>query len=322
MRKVDAHIHYIGDHSDCLVLLGRLDLKLLNVCVAHDSEDPWLARAATYRQLAQKHPSFYAWATTFAPPDFSDPDYVDRVIRGLERDRDAVACKVWKNVGMAIRKPSGDFLMVDDPLFDPIYRYLARSGKTLLTHIGEPLACWLPLDNTDSHYGYYSQHPEWHMYNRPGYPSHQELIDARDRVLAKYPQLRVVGAHLGSLEHDVREVAKRLERYPNFAVDTAARIKDLGQQDVDLVREFFVHYQDRILFGTDIVEREPLSSLAESDRRAKLRAVEERYSDAFRYFELDQVVTVRGRKAQGLGLDEEVLAKVYCENAQRWYPGI
>jgi hypothetical protein len=175
------------------------------------------------------------------------------------------------------------------------------------------------LDPQDPHYGYYSSHPEWHLYGKPGYPSHRELMDARDRVLAKHARLRVVGAHLGSLEHDVAEVARRLERYPNFAVDTSARLADLACQDRDVVRHFFVHYQDRILFGTDIVERVLQSSLSDQARGEALERLRTRYQAEFTYFESEGQVEVRGRTVRGLGLPQEVLTKLYSANACAWY---
>lgn len=323
MPKIDAHVHCSGDHPDCLSMLERLDLKMLNVCVASSSHPDWRAEAAECRALAKAYPTRYAWCTTFDPPDFS-ADYVERVIADLQKafQAGAVACKFWKNIGMEIRKPSGEYLLIDDPLFDPIYEYLAWVGKPALMHIAEPIACWQPLDENNIHYGYYSQHPEWHMYGKSGVPSHQELIEARDRVLAKHPKLRVIGAHMGSLEHDVREVAKRLDRYPNFAVDTSARIRDLAVQDPQLVREFFLAYADRILFGTDIVERRPFSDLSENERQARLQSLEEHYRAEFAYYETSGPVMLRGRQFQGLGLPAEVLDKFYYTNALAWYPGL
>jgi hypothetical protein len=328
MKMIDAHVHCIGDHPDCIALLDRLDLKLLNVCVVHDTSGQWRVQAEQYRRLAETYPGQYAWCTSFELPDLTGDgaiaEYGKRAIAGLKQDfaAGAVGCKIWKNVGMALRKPSGAFLMVDDPLFDPIYDYLARVGQPLLMHIGEPLTCWQPLCQDAPHSGYYSQHPEWHMYGKPGYPSHQEIIDARDQVLARHPDLRAVGAHLGSLEYDVAEIARRLDRYPNFAVDTSARLIDLAGQDPAHVRAFFVAYQDRILFGTDIVHRQPFSALPPSERQSQLLLIQERYREQFAYFESDQGVTLRGREVQGLGLPQEVLEKLYATNASRWYPGL
>ena len=321
MLKVDTHIHVNGDHPQFLALLERLDLKLFNVCVAHGGGD-WRTWAAACQALTGRHSERYAWCTTFDLPDFT-PDYAERVIVALEADfSSAIACKVWKNIGMELRKPSGEFLMIDDPLFDPIYEYLARSGRTLLMHIGEPLACWQPLDEGKPHYGYYRDHPEWHMYTKPEYPSHQEIIDARDRVLAKYPGLRAVGAHLGSLEYDVAEIAKRLDAYPNFAVDTSARMNDLAVQDRETVRQFMEAYQDRVLWGTDMVMREALSSVPDEDRQARLERAEGVWQREFRYYETAETFQVAHREVQGLALSPAVLQKLYCANAAQWYPGV
>lgn len=323
MLRIDAHVHYNGDHKECLELLERLDLKLLNVSVAHGPDDPWRERAEAFRALAQAHPERYAWCTTIDEPDGSD-DWAERAIAGLETDfrQGAIACKVWKNIGMSARKPSGEFLMVDDPIFDPIYAYLARSGRTVLMHIGEPLACWQPLDENDPHYAYYSAHPAWHMYGKAGYPSYQELMDARDHVLAKFPQMRVVGAHLGSLEYSVKEIAKRLDRYPNFAVDTSARTKDLACQDREAVRAFFSTYADRVLFGTDAVIRESHRAMSQEERSAALAGMAERYEREFAYYERDREMEVAGRTVRGLGLATGVLEQLYYGNAARWYRGL
>jgi hypothetical protein len=121
MTKVDAHIHVNGDTAACLALFERMDIKLFNICVAHTGED-WRAWRADCQALAEQQPARYAWCTTFDLPDFS-ADWAERVIAELEQDfaRGAIACKVWKNIGMELRTPSGEFLMVDDPLFDPVF---------------------------------------------------------------------------------------------------------------------------------------------------------------------------------------------------------
>lgn len=324
MQRIDAHIHYFGDHPENIALFEKYNLKLFNVCVAHGVNSLWRERAKVYQQLVRDYPQHYAWCTTFDPPAFDDQDYAERVIAELEQDFNAgaVACKFWKNIGMDIRKPDGTFLMIDDPIFAPIYKYLIAVGKPALMHIAEPLECWQPLDENGVHYGYYSQHPEWHMYNKPDYPSHQALMDARDHVLDLYPDLRLVGAHLGSLEYDVAEIAKRLDRYPNFAVDTSARLKDLAVQDSATVRQFFLDYEDRILFGTDIVQRLSIAAMSADERTHHLQAVQHKYETEFAYYESVNTVTIQGREVQGLGLPRNVLEKLYAINAQSWFPGI
>jgi predicted TIM-barrel fold metal-dependent hydrolase len=324
MRRIDSHIHYAGDHPDDLALLEHLGLKLLNVCVAHDATG-WLESADIFGALSRDHPEAYAWVTSFDPAGFEEPDYADRVVEGLKKDLadGAVACKAWKNIGMEIRKSSGEFIMIDDPVYQPVFEFLEREGVTLLGHLAEPLQCWKPLDESDPHYGYYKNNPKWHLHGKPGYPSHQDIIDARDRVVERHPGLRFVGAHIGSLEHDVAEVARRFDRYPNFAVDTSARTRDLAVQDPAVVRQFFADYPDRILFGTDVVSRRPVSSeLSPEDRNARLDSLEIRYRQEFAFFESTGTTELRGREVEALGFPEDILEKFYCTNARAWYPGI
>lgn len=324
MSIIDAHIHYGDDHPDLLAFFDEYDLKLLNICVAHSGESWQTTQAERYRDLSARRSNHFAWCTTFDLPRFDDPDYVENVIERLDRDfaAGAVACKVWKNLGMEVKTPAGDFFMVDDPLLDPIFDHIASQDRTLLMHIAEPLACWQPLNDQNPHYGYYSRNPEWHMYTRPDYPSHQQLMDARDHLIEKHPDLRMIGAHLGSLEYDVDEVAARLDRYPNFAVDTSARLVDMAIQDSDKVRQFFVDYADRVLFGTDVVMRQAPSAMDAEDRAQAIQSLRETYEMNFAYFESGEDLTLRGRNTRGLALPQEVLTRIYRTNAERWYPGL
>lgn len=323
-QRIDAHIHYADNAPALLDLLDSFDLRLLNICFAADYEDDWRAQRELYAGMQAEHPKRYAWCTTFDLPRFDDGRYVESVMESLREDfdRGAVGCKIWKNIGMAVRRPDGTFLMIDDPLFAPILEYLAKQDQTLLMHMAEPLACWQPLDERSPHYDYYRTHPQWHMYNHPDYPSHSDLIAARDRVVARHPDLRIVGAHLGSLEYDVDEVAARLDAYPNFVVDISARLGDLAMQDSGKVRRFFLDYADRILFGTDVVMRKRPSTLSEDERRAAIEALRDTYELHFAYLESDGPLSARGIETTGLNLPQSCLKKVYRENALRWYPAL
>ena len=330
VRRIDAHVHLTSDGEAGLALLADLDLKLLNVAVPRQDREAWRARLAPWRALADAHPDHFAWVTGFDLPTWDadgklEPGYAERAIEELGADfaAGAVGCKIWKNVGMEIVKPSGEYLMVDDPLYDPIYDYLASKDSTLLLHIGEPLACWQPLDDpANPHYGYYSSNPQWHMHGRTDMPSHADLVDARDRMVAGHPRLRVVGAHLGSLEYDVDAVAQRLDEFPNLAVDTSARLLDLALQDTDKVRAFLERYRDRVLFGTDLVDGEPWSQrpAVEADERA--RSTRARFEAEFAYYERDGEVHIRDRNVRALGLAGDLLDDLFAGNARRWYPGL
>ncbi|MCH2176332.1 MAG: amidohydrolase [Lentisphaeria bacterium] len=315
MKRIDAHCHYNGINEHLLALLGRLNLLTVNISVAMPGE-LWLRQNAFYLRQLQERPDHFAWITSFPVPEGDTSGYVDQCIAGLELDFEAgaIGCKIWKNIGMDLVDGAGRLYKCDDEIFQPIYEYLTAKKKPLLMHIGEPLACWLPLEENKPHCGYYKSEPQWHMYNFPEKPHHQMHIDARDQVLERNPELVVVGAHWGSLEYDTDEIGKRLDRYPNFYVDSSARLWDIALQETTKVKEFFEEYQDRLLWGTDAVAMTPdfndFSAIAISDidYAAALYQVE------FAYYEGDHV-DIWGNHYKGLALPQSILNKFYVQNA-------
>ena len=123
-------------------------------------------------------------------------------------------------------------------------------------------------------------------------------------------------------EYDVAEIAQRLDLFPNFAVDTSAGQLDLACQDSAIVRQFITTYRDRILYGSDMVYNEFSSELEPTARQERLASAKARWQMEFAYYELSDMVDVRGRLVQGLGLATDVLEDLYYRNAERWYPGL
>jgi predicted TIM-barrel fold metal-dependent hydrolase len=272
--------------------------------------------------VGRKYPDVLWVTTTFDLLRRNDPTYVTDVIAhlGSTFDRGAVGVKVWKEIGMEIKRPDGTFILPDDPLFDPIYAFIAKRGRPLHAHLGEPIEAWLPLNPESVSYNYYKGNPEWHLYNKPEYPTHAAIIEARDNILRKHPKLVIVAAHLGSLEHDLDAIAERFERYPNFNIECAARVRYLTRYSTERVRDFFIKYQDRILYGVDMSwkpyrTRQP----SEAMRQAYILRRQERYLSDFAYFAGNGETTYEGRKVQALALPRDVLEKFYSGNARRIY---
>ena len=139
---------------------------------------------------------------------------------------------------------------------------------------------------------------------------------------ARHPSLRVVGAHLGSLEYDLDELASRLDAYDNFAVDTSARFRDLVSHGGKRLRDFFLTYDDRILFGTDVVARRPHSEMAGVEREELYEKVRKDYLAQHAYFAGNQPVTFGDEVHDGIELPDDVLREFFRENARSWHPGM
>jgi predicted TIM-barrel fold metal-dependent hydrolase len=260
--------------------------------------------------------------TSFQVDRWNEPAWEQETLRLLDDSfrKGAVGVKVWKNVGMELRDKGGRFVMIDDPRFDPIFNFIEKRGKTLTGHIGEPRDCWLPLDQmvSESNRRYYKGHPEYHMYLHPDFPTYDAQIASVEHMLEKHPKMRYVGCHVASIEWNLDKLGKFLDRFPNAAVDLAARIDDLQLLDRDAVRAFFIKYQDRLLYATDIEIEEGQNPQTVCNR------LHTRWTEEWKYFSTSDEATISGteKKVQGLALPPEVLRKIYQSNAKKWYPGI
>ncbi len=321
MNPIDAHIHIYKDDPAFGALLERLKLRILNVCVI-DDRDPYAKGLEPQRGdvLKVRHSTRgrAVFCTTFSPYDFEQPGFSQRAIAQLAADfqAGAVAVKIYKVMGMEMKSKAGKYVMADDPAFAPVYKAIAAHHRTVLAHLAEPDSCWQPPNPASPDYEYYQQNPQEYAYAHPEWPSKAAILAARDHLLAENPRLRVVGAHLGSMEADVDQIAQRFDHYPNFAVDTAARVPYFMLQPRDKVRAFLIKYQDRILYGTDLV-------VMPKDSTEK--ALEEwagTYERDWKFFATDQTVEYKGHTYQGLALPEPVLQKIFHGNAVHWFPGI
>mgnify|MGYP001815809467 CR=1 FL=1 len=318
MDKVDAHVHIRTANNAIMEYAKSQRFQLLTVNTRSDSQAYIDKQKHFAVQMSEQYPEDIFWLTTFSMEGFEEPGWAEAVVEKLRQDlvQGALGFKIWKDIGMTYRDSLGSFVFLDDPIFEPILEFMAESGKPLLTHVGEPRNCWLPIDSmtVNNDKNYFSKHPEYHMYLHPEYPSHERLMESRDHVLDRYPELRVVGAHLGSLEWDVDVLAERLERYPNFAVDLAARVCHLQVQDREKVIAFIRKYQDRILYATDL----GISGDQLSDR---LTWLEDEWRSDWAYFATDSQLSSSSVEHEftGLNLNEKVLKKIYGGNARHWY---
>src|SRR5208282_2643235 len=226
----------------------------------------------------------------FSPYDFEAPGFSRRAIKQLDTDfaAGAIAVKIYKVMGMEMKSKAGKYVMPDDPAFEPIYKYIAAHNRTVVAHIAEPDSCWQPPNPASPDYHYYKEHPGEYAYAHPEWPSKAAILAARDHFVEENPTLRVVGAHLGSMEVDVDQIARRFDRYPNFAVDTAARVPYFMMQRGDKVRAFLIKYQDRILYGTD------LEGMPKSDTAKDLKEWTDTYRRDWTFFSTDRTVDYLG----------------------------
>jgi predicted TIM-barrel fold metal-dependent hydrolase len=171
-------------------------------------------------------------------------------------------------------------------------------------HVTDPDAFFLPVDGTNERYDELSEFPAW-SFHGPKFPTKESILEARSRVFARHPSTTFVALHFGDQPENLDALSGVLDRHPNVMTEMGARHAEIGRQP-RRAREFFLKYQDRILFGTDFVPSEAMY-------RNWFRFLETA-DEHFDYWEAPS----QGRwKIYGLDLPRDVLEKVYRGNAER-----
>lgn len=250
----------------------------------------------------------------------SEPGYAAWQADEIKRAKDAgaVGVKVLKTLGLFLREDgkTGPLVKVDDPRFDPLWETCGALGLPVAIHVGDPEAFFLPIDRFNERYEELGAHPDWSFHGKD-FPSFKEVLDARDRVFARHPKTTFVGLHVMHWAENLAAVGETLDRFPNVHLEIGARIGELGRQPRTAAK-FFDKYQDRVLFGTDAV---PLG--VETPQQI---FGEELYHIYYRFLETEDEyfdyapakVPPQGRwKIYGLGLSDQILKKVYHQNAER-----
>ena len=264
--------------------------------------------------------------------DFSrikKPGFFEWIVEELERQAKmgAQGIKISKSLGMSHRDADGKLLKGDDPRLDPFWAKCGELGLPVLIHMSDPREYWYPLTYNTYHYGLRAEKDQ-HTHNKE-MPPWEELIRQRDHILEKHPRTNFIGAHMGSLTFNLQQLAETLDKYPNFFVDCSARTRILGRLNRPAVHDFFVKYQDRILFGTD-------SGLSEKIEADDAKGMEDStvktarfFSRHLEYFDTDHVGLVEAYgtgkewlRVSGVKLPPEALRKFYYLNAEKLLVGV
>lgn len=315
VRKIDIHIHINTRQTDFISLAAAENFQFLDIV----DDRPFGVPMEEQQRLAIWHlkafPGRLQFATTFPVSDWNQPHWVDSTIARLDRSFRSGACavKIWKNIGMDLRDANGEFIMVSNPRIDTVLQYLEKREIPLIGHNGEPRDCWLPLESMTFSQGYYKAHPEYHMYLHPEYPSYEDQIMARDSMVKKHPSLHFMGAHLGSLEWSLEALAKRLDAFPNMSVDLTrmSNLKLHAMENYEQTRNFFIKYQDRLLYGTD-------TAINTTENPEELqKAIREKWLRDWEFFTSDNTINLPGfGELAGLKLPRSIVDKIYLTNAQ------
>ena len=303
-------------------MVDVMDQSNIAVSVSLDGRAGQFASHA--QQLKQRHPDrFVAFVrmdyigggqrTATSTWDVQTAGFGERMADRLSNAvrQGAGGLKLTKQLGLYLRDPQGKLIAPDDARFDPVWQRAGELNIPVLWHCADPVAFFRPTDEKNERWEELYRHPEWSFHGKD-FPAHQDLIDARNRVIARHPKTTFICAHMADIPEDLAKLSGYLDTYPNMNVEIAARVAELGRQPYT-ARKFFIRYADRILFGTDGVP--PVSELVPHWRFL------ETWDEYFPYE--DNPFPPQGLwNIYGIGLPDDVLKKIYHQNAQRLIPAV
>jgi len=306
---VDVHSHTGPTESTVGTLLDEMDAMNLRVLV-NLSGGGAAAIAEKMRVIRDSgHADRFA---VFANVDWRGAGragWAESAVADLEQAvaNGAIGLKVFKDLGLSVRKADGTRLRVDDPVLAPVWDAAGRLGIPVIIHTAEPQEFFSPLDFQNERWLELALFESRRNY-MPGQPTFDELVGERDRMFEAHPDTQFLNAHFGWYANDLGRAGRLLDRLPNVVMEVAAVLYDFGRQP-RAAREFFIKYQDRVLMGKD--------SYQPSEYPYYFRVFEtaDEYFDYYRDYHAFW-------KLYGMDLPDDVLKKLYYENALRVVPGL
>ncbi len=233
------------------------------------------------------------------------PEWAAKRLR-IQKERGAQGLKIWKPLGLLVEDHNDKLVDVDDERLNPVWETAGELGLPVMIHVADPVAFFDPIDGTNERWEEIGEHPEW-AYTSPPYPPFMHILNGLRNLVKRHPNTTFIGAHVGCYGENLGWVGQMLDECPNYYIDISARIGELGRQPYT-ARKFFIQYQDRILFGLDAGP-----NLDEYRLSYRFLETDEEY---FNYNTSE--VPLQGRwYVYGLYLPDDVLRKVYSENARK-----
>lgn len=320
--QIDVHVHLASDGFERLeALMREYGIEhVVNLSGRHPlgglSED--VARASRSGRVTV--------FTNLAYEQTRAPGYGERMAELLRRSHalGARGLKIAKALGLGLRGPDGGLLAVDDPGLDPVFETAGALGMPVAIHSGDPEAFFRPVDASNERRLELEAHPGWALHGRD-VPSFGEILSGLERRVARHPRTTFISVHFGNNAEHPEQVAEMLRRYPNLYIDTAARIPEIGRQDPRILRAFFIEFQDRVLYGSDLGVGPPGTPLflgsqgktppGDAERELFFTATRRYFESADRAFA--HPTPIQGSwTIDGIELPRAVLEKIYRNNAR------
>jgi predicted TIM-barrel fold metal-dependent hydrolase len=224
----------------------------------------------------------------------------------VQKEAGAQGLKIWKPFGLHVKDHKGQLVKVDDARLIPIWETAGELGLPVLAHVADPVAFFDPIDETNERWEEIGENPDW-AFTSPPFPPFMEIMNGFKNLVMRHKNTTFIGAHVGCYGENLGWVGQMLDDCPNYYIDISARLGELGRQPYT-ARKFFLQYQGRILFGSDM-------SPDLDTYRLCYRLLET--DDEYFNYNTSEVPGQGRWYVCGLYLPDDVLKKVYHQNAAK-----
>ncbi len=311
---IDAHCHWSLEQNPQRLLAAMDKLGETKAINLSGGFGPTLEQMLTKFHDAAPDRLFIFCNIDFSKID--EPTFSEDAVHAIEsaRGKGCAGLKIFKSLGLTTKDKSGKLIAVDDARLDPIFDACGRLGMPVLIHSGDPRAFFQPIDQHNERWMQLRRHPDWSFFG-PQFPSYDEVMAQHLRMISKHPNTTFISAHLANCGEDLATLSTWLRERPNLYVDLSGRVPEVGRQPY-AGRKFLLEFQDRILFGTD---RYP--GRIDQPRELIYFRYLETDDEYFNYYD-NKYPTEGEWRIYGASLPDDVLRKIYSENAERALKGL
>ena len=262
------------------------------------------------KNIQENHPNRVGLFLNVDFESIDDENYAETQVKIIRDavEKGAIGLKVYKSLGLKNKDSKGKRIRVDDERIGPIWDVCGELGIPVLIHSADPFQFWLPKDDQNERWFELKEKPGRYYGDSDFIPPFEDIINEQHTIFRRHKNTTFINAHLGWMGNDLQKLGQHLDEFPNVMTEFGAVIAELGRQP-KTARQFFIDYQDRILFGKDSYNKEEFYTyfrVLESD------------DEYFNYFRKRHAFW----KMYGLNLPDEVLKKIYYKNALRLFPSI
>ena len=262
------------------------------------------------KNIQENHPNRVGLFLNVDFESIDDENYAETQVKVIRDavEKGAIGLKVYKSLGLRNKDSKGKRIRVDDERIGPIWDVCGELGIPVLIHSADPFQFWLPKDNQNERWFELKEKPGRYYGDSDFIPPFEDIINEQHTIFRRHKNTTFINAHLGWMGNDLQKLGQHLDEFPNVMTEFGAVIAELGRQP-KTAKQFFIDYQDRILFGKDSYNKEEFYTYFK---------VLESNDEYFNYFRKRHAFW----KMYGLNLPDEVLKKIYYKNALRLFPSI